>query len=1145
MYQVMLKRKFKAAYLLFFTIPLVYVLLFSEAKSIDQVSFPDHLYFSARSSSPAKISLYRINDLLVTWQLNGTAYQYFDYEGQLNDSAGLSLKIENLSRGDTVSFLAFNHYHHNELKTLADRVNNNCSVSNATAYEQDGVLYAIVQKTGVPLTVSMPPSQAWEKEDGATSYKYVTALIFLIIFILIIICSPPAKYFIFSCLLTVAVMLVVRGCYHAEEGSVGIKTISGLKKAEFYFNRHPGFTQLKRSAADSANHWRKSGIDLKTNRFIRLDVEDCEELKHLKIRADAGFFHKTWDFDAGQLGNTEINDLIFKNGTFYIRGNDPFIALTTTSFINDINGLLWLEHRLFLFAGLLVFIVLTLLSFWLGRFIDLKFRAIYLLFLLFPLLYYLLLYDNTKPELYKERDCLYFSAMTSGPASVTLFSGKDSLCTWNVSPPGYKLLSFVSKLKDTAGMCLKVIGIGNDPMVSFTAFTIYHDGVTCSLYDRSSPYCRAENAVMTNDKGVLSVYAAEPGKPVKLHLINASSWQPMDLEPQTGGLAAAVFIAAFIILLLLAPSTKIFIISFFVTLFFSGLYYWLGRDIQDQVTISTTSPQRSVESYFSKSPVFRSDDKFPTKIYKYHFITQVELGKYQYIRCDLDDSTKQINNLKIAVKTGLLKKEWDFTRTPPGTMVMNDVVCNNGVFTVCGNDPFFALTTTFFLDPVHQLVWLRKSAFLFITIFVFLLLLLIYKYAGKAKTVSLVLTAFFICILYNGFMFRPFNSDRIRLISEKRDADTLPIFDRDSVKPFMKKLNNYLNDQLNGRNEIISLNNYLYYSVFGELLNNPDVYFGNNGWMFYVGANGRETYENRVPVTQEELVQLKELFEERRDWLKERGIKLYIVFPRISQFIYEEELGSRMYRHHKTSKLDQLLSYLKNNSDLDIIDVEKPLLEAKKSAKTELYYKTGTHWNYYGAYFAYAAIIEYISRDFPAIGKPIPQDDILWVYSQEARKDIDLIDMSALTGYLKGHEVKPKGALLYAGDTVAHDFAGGKPDFPTLFIVNDRKKGPDMVMFHDSYAKFFYPYFCHHFNRSAFFWTNTFNRDLVEEEKPDLVIWEMSDRFIPFYVAYKNPSFLKAAINTRYETMELLDLLNEKDLLNMKPYCYKATKGGR
>lgn len=64
-----------------------------------------------------------------------------------------------------------------------------------------------------------------------------------------------------------------------------------------------------------------------------------------------------------------------------------------------------------------------------------------------------------------------------------------------------------------------------------------------------------------------------------------------------------------------------------------------------------------------------------------------------------------------------------------------------------------------------------------------------------------------------------------------------------------------------------------------------------------------------------------------------------------------------------------------------------------------------------------------------------------------------------------------------------------------------------MMMFRDSYARQLIPYITHHFHNSAFLWTNTLMTSLVENEKPDLVIWEMSERFIPFFLMYKNPPF--------------------------------------
>jgi hypothetical protein len=293
--------------------------------------------------------------------------------------------------------------------------------------------------------------------------------------------------------------------------------------------------------------------------------------------------------------------------------------------------------------------------------------------------------------------------------------------------------------------------------------------------------------------------------------------------------------------------------------------------------------------------------------------------------------------------------------------------------------------------------------------------------------------------------------------------------------------------------------------------------------MFYVGANGREVYENKRPVSEAQLAGIRSRFEERRDWLAERGIKLYIIFPRVAHFIYEEKLGPRMFRHHEQSKLEQVVDYLERNSDLNIIDVGKPLLDAKDPSKPELYYKKATHWNYYGAYFAYAALIDSIRKDFPEVGPRIPLEEIKWLQYPEPKKDMDLIQMSALVGYVMGQEIKPVHPRLYAGDTIAYCPQRSRDDFPALYAEDPQGRGPDMLMFHDSYAKYLYPYLGTHFHRSSYFWTPTFNTLLIEEGKPKLVIWEISERFIPFYFLYKNRPFAdegdKSKVNAPFITL--------------------------
>jgi len=1090
----MLKRKFKVSYLLFLIIPVVYYFLSQGSSEVNKPDQPDYFYFTAQSSKPATISLFSGKTQLASWELNSEGDKYLDFSGKVDASNGLTLSVSNLNYARDINFLSFNLVQNGQLYSLNDGGSFQVDKSN---------------KEGTPFIVTLKPLSNWDTTHAGNHFKYYLALLFLFVFIVIILLSPPVRYFIITCFITVAVMLITSWFAPNETGKLEMKTNSPLKRTEFYFNQSPQFTHLKRASTDNAGKYFSAEIDLRRNRFIRFDVDNTNEIKDLDLGVKCGIFSKTWDIWRIPIGNLVMNDLKAEDGRFRVCGPDPFIALTSNYFIDDITWLLLLQKSVFLFISLLSFIVLLSLHYWIGRYFYFQFKCAYLFFFIIPAIYFFFFQNNFKANVNKQKDYFYYSVKTSKPALISLFAGKDSVTSWNVNSAGYRMLDCVCNLNDSAGLILKVKSLAMNDTASFLAFDFFRNNSLFSLYDRSYPYCAVENASTTNKDGVFSVIANNADAPIKVHLIKTSEWQEMQHERRPGNIVIFVFILAFVVVLVMSPPSRYFILSCIITLFVLALFNWLGQDIQDQVTMSTSSAQRSVESYFSNTPVFHKDDKFPTKDFRYFFRTQVELGKHQYLRCDPDDSIKQLKNFKVSVRAGLLNKEWDFTKIPIGNAVLNDMNYNNGNFTICGSDPFFALTTTFFVDPIHRLMEIRYNVFLFLSLFIFVFLIFIHKPASHLNNRSFFLFAFFLTIIFNGLLFKPFNSDRVRLKSEKRDVDSIPQFNIDSVKNFTRQLNNFLNDQVNGRNKIIPLNNYIYYSIFGQLLNNPNVYFGKDGWMFYVGANGRETYENRKPVSLSDLIKIKALIEERRDWLKQRGIKLYIIFPVMTQFIYEEELGSLMFRHHKITKLQQLLTYLKANSDLDIIDVEKPLIEAKKFTKPDLCYRTSTHWTYYGAYFAYAAIINHIQKDFPEIGNPIPFKEIQWKLADSITKDVDLIEMCALSDYLKGSELRPLHPDVYAGDTVQHYFQKGEPDFPYLYVVNKKKTHPNMLMFRDSYTRHLYPYLAHHFNQSTYLWTTTFNKELVEDAKPDMVIWEMSDRFIPFYFIYKNAPFAK------------------------------------
>ncbi|OQA01297.1 MAG: hypothetical protein BWY70_00427 [Bacteroidetes bacterium ADurb.Bin408] len=288
------------------------------------------------------------------------------------------------------------------------------------------------------------------------------------------------------------------------------------------------------------------------------------------------------------------------------------------------------------------------------------------------------------------------------------------------------------------------------------------------------------------------------------------------------------------------------------------------------------------------------------------------------------------------------------------------------------------------------------------------------------------------------------------------------------------------------------INNLIEYNLFRQLLNNRNVHFGRDGWMFYIGANCRENYENRKPLTIEQLEAMKEVLVARHEWLKERGIKFYLVFPPMAYFVYEEKVGPRLWRYNQKTKLEQLLEFLKKNTELNIIDIYNPLMEAKKGKPIRLYYRDNSHWNYFGSYVAYRAMIQYIKKDFENIDPPLPLSKIDWIEFKEYYSDF--LKLVGIYKYYTYNEVMPVINCEPVPDTL-------KPVFPELVspvypftIVNHHKSHkPSMLLYGDSFSGFLLTYLNYNFYRSTFLWTPIFYPTIIEKEHPDIVIQEMAD----------------------------------------------------
>ena len=142
----------------------------------------------------------------------------------------------------------------------------------------------------------------------------------------------------------------------------------------------------------------------------------------------------------------------------------------------------------------------------------------------------------------------------------------------------------------------------------------------------------------------------------------------------------------------------------------------------------------------------------------------------------------------------------------------------------------------------------------------------------------------------------------------------------------------------------------------------PEVILGKNGWLFHSGEQQVELYAGARPFSDKELADWQVYLESVRDWLKRFDATLVFVVAPEKQSIYPELMPDGVVRVQAESRQDQLIKYLKEHSDVRVIDLRPTLLESKD--KNQIYFRTDTHWNGIGALAAYQLIVRELGQKF-------------------------------------------------------------------------------------------------------------------------------------------------------------------------------------
>ncbi len=310
----------------------------------------------------------------------------------------------------------------------------------------------------------------------------------------------------------------------------------------------------------------------------------------------------------------------------------------------------------------------------------------------------------------------------------------------------------------------------------------------------------------------------------------------------------------------------------------------------------------------------------------------------------------------------------------------------------------------------------------------------------------------------------------------------------------------YFVDHFAFRDSLIHWRAEIYWRGFGTS-STDTVMVGRHGWLFYADDGGLQDYVQTDPFPRDDLDAWRTTLERTRDWLAAKGIRYLVVFAPDKPAIYPGYMPTSLRRMSPDYRVDRLLRYLGDHSDLDVIDLRPILTAAAATSTVPLYDPYDTHWNDRGGLIGYEAIASKLHQWFPAI-VPTPPGDFVASASVPHPAGIHG-DLARMMGLASGGGVE-MGSLVPREGRVAKIV---EPAVPNPYGEDGRlvteiagSTLPRAVIFRDSFTSRLIPYLSEHFSRAVYLWENDFDPDVVSQEHPDVVIQEYVARHLFTFV---------------------------------------------
>ena len=374
--------------------------------------------------------------------------------------------------------------------------------------------------------------------------------------------------------------------------------------------------------------------------------------------------------------------------------------------------------------------------------------------------------------------------------------------------------------------------------------------------------------------------------------------------------------------------------------------------------------------------------------------------------------------------------------------------------------------------------------------------------------VERIIVVIFLAVLSLPLMGMVLNLDRDAPSGENRTLAAWPQlrWDAASLRALPEQLTRYFEDHFAFRARLVRWQAIVRLDVLG-VSPSASVIKGRDGWLFYADDGAMEDYAEAPPFTGAELEVWRHTLQDISDWLRGQVIAYLFVIAPDKHVIYPEYMPHTI-RRAAVSRIDQLVSDLRQHSTVRVLDLRPSLLASK--SRERLYHRTDTHWNDRGAFVGYQSIVDALSEEISTLHSASHSAFEPRVVRSSG---LDLAGMLGLTEVLSEDDLvlvprRPAAARIL------------EPQYPNRRLTHARivteapNRGPRAVVFMDSFGPGLVPFLSEDFSRVVYLWQDNMDPQVVQQERPQVVIQELVGRALSKLVPY-NPVPGASAASTR------------------------------